>query len=159
MSSGAKNTMSSAFCGWTIIPTYLFLLDAKGTRSRRGRGGAQKVMEWATRRGRQSLEMGATAQEPLWRTLPTGGELRTRASGGGRVTGEGRAREGDGKARARERPGARARDGAAGPKPREGHDARAAPTGEAPATGAPAGPGGRDARRRREGGGKQAKAA
>lgn len=70
--------MSSAFCGWTIIPTYLFLLDAKGTRSQWG----QKVMEWARRRGRQSLEMGVRAPEPLWRTLPTGGGLRTRVGGG-----------------------------------------------------------------------------
>lgn len=78
MSCGVRNTMSSAFCGWTIIPTYLFLVDAKETRSQWG----QKVMEWARRRGRQSLEMGVKAQEPLWRTLPTGGGLRTRARGG-----------------------------------------------------------------------------
>lgn len=82
MSCGTRNTMSSPFGGWTIIPTYLLLLERKGDGGPTRLQWGQKVMEWARRRGRQSLEMGVRAQEPLWRTLPTGGGLRTRAGGG-----------------------------------------------------------------------------
>lgn len=82
MSCGTRNTLSSPFCGWTIIPTYLFLLEGEGDGGPSRSQWGQKVMEWARRRGRQSLEMGVRAQEPLWRTLPTGGGLRTRAGGG-----------------------------------------------------------------------------
>lgn len=159
MSCGTRNTTSSPFCGWTIIPTYLFLLNGKGdggtTRSQWG----QKVMEWARRRGRQSLEMGVRAQEPLWRTLPNGRRTAHARRWGGRVTGEGAREGGRGESAIQGEAGAAGARRRRGPEaPRRARRARS-PDKRSPSDRDARGAGDRDARRRREGAGRQAKAA
>lgn len=74
--------MSSPFCGWTITPTYSFLLDGRELVDRVACNGGKKSWNGREGGGGKARRWGVRAQEPLWRTLPTGGELRTRASGG-----------------------------------------------------------------------------
>lgn len=85
--------------------------------------------------------MGVRAQKPLWRTLPTGGGLRTRAGGGGRVTGEGAREGGRGESAIQGEAGAAGARRRRGPEaPRRARRARSSDS-EAPAAGAPVGPG------------------
>lgn len=82
-------------------------------------------MEWVRRKGKQRPEKGVSAQEPLWRTLPTGGGLRTRNSmcvlGGGASNGRGGAQRSGDSAIQGEAGTAGARR-CHGPKPQEGQE-------------------------------------